>query len=55
MNAIKRFQITGLTLSGFKCFADSTERLRVIEYERNKLKDRLAVRIVSGELCKKRV
>lgn len=36
-------------------FADSAERLRVIEYERNKLKDRLAVRIVSGELCKKRV
>ena len=25
MNAIKRFQITGLTLSGFKCFADRTE------------------------------
>ena len=25
MDAIKRFQITGLTLSGFKCFADSTE------------------------------
>ena len=25
MNAIKRFQITGLTLSGFKCFADNAE------------------------------
>ena len=36
-------------------FADSAERLSVIKYERNKLKDRLAVRIVSGELCKKRV
>ena len=25
MNAIKRFSITGMTLSGFKCFADETE------------------------------
>jgi chromosome segregation ATPase len=25
MNAIKRFEITGMTLSGFKCFAETTE------------------------------
>ena len=25
MDAIKKFEITGMTLSGFKCFADSTE------------------------------
>jgi glutamate--cysteine ligase len=36
-------------------FADREDNLRVIEYERNKLKDRLAVRIAAGELCKERV
>ena len=25
MNAIRKFEITGMTLSGFKCFADTTE------------------------------